>query len=201
MGSFRSSKSYRDRSQNSGPMPRLFSGIGTLFCSNIVGLIFPEHLDAVKLSEVINASFEPIMEFIHDAQGMILQNIGDTIVAYWDSSHVKPTHQELALQCGRRILAEQKRIPPGVGLSFDIHIFVATGRMTVGLIGGQLQAVGEPWVLVKRMEPFVVQKRSQILYASDVPEHQLIDEFSSAIGRIKRSSGVDIPVFEYTSFP
>jgi hypothetical protein len=72
--------------------------------------------------------------------------------------------------------------------------------MTGGMIEGQLQFVGDPWVTIKRLESFKTPKRSQMFYTSETLAHLSKWETPSPVGHIKGVSGSEAPVFDCAGF-
>jgi hypothetical protein len=158
-------------------------------------LVLPEGITPVKLVEFMHRAFHSMDEMARAAQGTTPSNNGDAAVVVWESSRVGVSHTQLALECGRNILLDaKKRRSDSAGISFDIQVLVSTGTMTIGPVAGQMQAVGNPWVIIKKLETFVTRDRSQLLYAS---EDGSTIEGGTPVGEIPDATGKNIPVFEF----
>lgn len=141
-----------------------FSGIGTMMVCDVSGFSISEGMDVEEFARVANCHFASIIEIVHAQNGTIISSVGDATVAVWRSD-TAPSHRETALACGRRILSLRKS-----EMASTLHIYIATGRMTLGWVANTFQAVGDPWIAVKKMEPFAAAGTSQIIVASQSTE-------------------------------
>lgn len=183
--------------RKSGAEFRPFTGVGTLWLSDICG--FPNVCEGISpeaLARAMNTGFSFQAQCIQDRGGVIVQSVGDAILAVWEPSRLAPSHAELALATGRKLLSRRQPINFGAGIEYHLRIAVATGTMTGDWIGGRFQVVGAPHAVAQRLQQMDVPRRSQLLCTSETLDYVAQIESSEAVGRIKGVSGDEVPVFE-----
>jgi class 3 adenylate cyclase len=176
---------------------RPFTGIGTLWLSDVCA--FPSLREGIlsdPLARAMNTRFVFHAQCIQDNGGVILQSTGDAILAVWEPSRLSPSHAELALATGRKVLKDLRRINSESGIEIHLRIALGTGKMTGDWIGGRFQVVGAPYAVVQRLDQMDFPRRSQVLYTSETLDCIAQKEASEPIGKIKGVSGQDVPVFE-----
>jgi class 3 adenylate cyclase len=179
---------------------RSFTGVGTLWLSDICA--FPnacEGMSPEPLIRAMNTSFVSHAQCIHDSGGVVIQSVGDAILAVWEPSQLAPSHAELALATGRKVLRGVPQTNSETGIEFHLRIALATGKMTADWIGGRFQVVGAPYAVAQRLVQMNIPRRSQLLYTSETLDYVAQKEPSEPIGQIKGVSGEDVPVFEFTA--
>jgi class 3 adenylate cyclase len=189
-------KGKTQRQSDKVPKPFSFSGIGTLLVSDVSGFSIANGFDSESLARLMNDCFTSIAQIIQGEQGRVFSSTGDSTVAIWDSSHTTPSHSEMAMACGRKLLETRSGSNSNGSARYTLHVFIATGKITVGIIGDRPQVVGEPWAIVKKMEAFVRPGKSQMLYTSQTSRQ--FSSPSAQVGQITGASGDVLPVFEFT---
>ncbi len=109
-----------------------------------------------------------------------------------------PSHAELALTCGRKIL---ERLRGGQGkskFSYSLRMVLATGKLAGRIVGGRFQVFGDPLAVAKRLEALQISKRSQILCTSETLAYIPAAVSSDPVGRVKGVAGNEVPVFEFS---
>jgi class 3 adenylate cyclase len=176
-----------------------FSGVGTVFLSNVVNFEIPDDgIDPVRLATEMNTTFAATHDIISDAGGLIVTSVGDALLAVWGPSFVAPSHAELALACGRKIL-ECLRVAQGKSkLPYSLRIVLATGKLAGRSVGGRFQVSGDPLAVAKRLETLQISKRGQILCTSETLAHIPSGVRSEPVGRVKGAAGNEVTVFEFS---
>ena len=183
--------------RKSGTEFRPFTGVGTLWLADICA--FPnvcEGMSPEALVRAMNTSFVSHAQSIQDSGGLIIQSIGDAILAVWEPSRLAPSHADLALATGRKVLRGLRQINSETGIEIHLRIALGTGKMTGDWIGGRFQVVGAPYAVAQRLDRMDFPRRSQLLYTSETLDCVSQKEASEPIGKIKGASGQDVPVFE-----
>ena len=182
------------RESNSISFP--FSGVGSLLLSDIAGFSasVPE-ISPVGLIEVMNRILEAEHRCIHESGGfMPYTGVGEVLLAVWSC----PSHAAVALETGRRILAESQRVQAETGFSFQVRVGVTTGTMTVDTVGGRPQVYGAPFTTAQLLLALPVPHGSQLLCTSEtlelVPDQSPVD----SIATVQGCSGQEVRVFEFT---
>jgi adenylate cyclase len=136
----------------------------TMFFSDIEGFTsLSERLPAEQLVEFLNRYFSAMAGAVREENGIIDKYIGDAIMAFWGPPFVEPAAQ--AGHACRTALAQMNRLGRMRGsdtafpvplVQLNIRIGIATGEVTVGSIGSELQknytVVGDPVNLASRLE-------------------------------------------------
>jgi class 3 adenylate cyclase len=144
----------------------------------------------------MNTGFVFHAQCIQDSGGAIIQSVGDAILAVWEPSRLTPSHADLALATGRKVLRGLRQINSETGIEIHLRITLGTGKMTADWIGGRFQVVGAPYAVAQRLDQMDFPRRSQLLYTSETLDYITQKETCEAIGKIKGASGQDVPVFE-----
>src|SRR5436190_3883593 len=125
------------------PEFRPFKGVGTLWLSDICGFDgICEGMSPEAITRTMNAISHCSSRCIHESRGVIVQSSGDAILAVWEPT---PSHAELALETGKRVLALRRQVQSETGIELHLRIALATGTMTGDWIGGRFQVVGAPY--------------------------------------------------------
>src|ERR1051325_6233908 len=106
-----------------------FSGVGSLLISEIAGFSASRsEIPPLELIEVIGRILEAERRCIHESDGFTpFSGVGEVMLGVWSS----PSHAAVALETGRRILAESKKVQTEIGFSLQVRVGVTTGNMTV----------------------------------------------------------------------
>ncbi len=84
---------------------------------------------------------------MQDSDGfMPYTGVGEVMLAVWSS----PSHAAVALETGRRILAESQKVQAETGFSFQVRVGVTTGKMTIDTVGSRPQVYGAPLTTAQR---------------------------------------------------
>jgi adenylate cyclase len=175
-----------------------FSGIGTVFLSDVANLKIPDGMDPVTLANEMNSTFGGTHHTIEDADGLIVNFIGDAVLAVWGPSFKAPSHAELALACSRKILERLREARAKSKISYSLRIVLATGKLTGRSVGGRFQVFGDPLAVAKRLEASQISKRDQILCTSETLAHIPGGVRPKPVGRAKGASGGEVTVFEFS---
>jgi class 3 adenylate cyclase len=177
-----------------------FSGIGSLLLSGIAGFsATASDVDPLRLIEIMGRILESERRCIHESDGFMPHTgVGEVILAIWRSSGSSSSHADLAVETGRKILAESQRVQAGTGFSLGVRVAVATGKMTVATIGRRQQIYGAPFTTAQRLLELPVPRRSHLLCTSETLEVVSARPPSDSIATIRGYSGQDVPVFEFT---
>jgi class 3 adenylate cyclase len=173
-----------------------FSAVGSLLLSDISGFtVGTSKISPLELTEVMGRVLELERRCIQESDGfMPYSGVAEVMLATWSS----PSHATVALETGRRILAESKRVRTESGFSFQVRVGVTTGKMTVDIVGGRPQVYGAPFTTAQRLLALTAPRRSQLLCTSEtlelVPHRPPLDSIASVQGW----SGQDVRVFEFT---
>jgi class 3 adenylate cyclase len=177
-----------------------FAGIGTVMFTDTFGSKSAfEGMNADELALMMNESAGLVPEAINANNGFVLSFIGDAALAFWPPSHTNSSHANEAFTCGSKILSaflSLQKMRPG---SFGIRIALGTGDMTVGVIGGKLQAVGRAVATADRLIKLDLPRRSSILCTEETL--QLIPDAAipaQATMQLQRSYGTAVNVYEFT---
>jgi class 3 adenylate cyclase len=190
-------------SSGSGPTQFPFSGVGSLLLSDISGFsaTTPE-VSPLDVIEVMGRILELERRCIGESGGfMPYTGVGEVILAVWRASGSSRSHAELAVETGRKILAELERVQTETGLSLQVRVAVTTGKMTIDSIGGRPQVFGAPFTTAKRLLELLelpVARRSHILCTSETLELISARPPSDSIATVRGCSGQDVQVFEFT---
>src|SRR5678815_4535310 len=121
--------------------PDPFSGVGSLLLSDISGFsAAASEINPLELIEVMGQILEAERRCIHEGDGfMPYTGVAEVMMAVWGSSALGSSHADLAVETGRKILAESRRVQAETGLSLQVRVAVTTGKMTVTTVGGRHQ--------------------------------------------------------------
>ena len=182
--------------QETSPQP--FSGMGTVFLSDIVNFEIPDDgIEPVTLATEMDSTFAAIQDTIKNTGGLIVTSVGDAVLAVWGPFFVSPSHAELALTCGRKILERLREAQGKSRFSYSLRIVLATGKLAGTSLGGRFQVLGDPLAIAKRLETFQISKRSQILCTSETLAHIPSGARPEPVGHVKGASGDEVAVFEF----
>ncbi len=176
--------------------PKTFSGVGTVFLSDVCAAQVTEGMDSVALVKELNELFAMSVNCVHEADGFVVNFVGDAVLAVWGPASVVPSHAEVAWNCGRKLLDRWKDVQAKKGHVFSLRILLATGDLTVTMIGGRHQVYGKPMAMVKRIEELKLPKRNQIICTADTWPGVGDVAGSRVVGRVKGASGEDVEVWE-----
>jgi class 3 adenylate cyclase len=177
-----------------------FTGVGTVMLSDLTGItgeLEKVHLD--DLASNMNESAALVPAAINANNGFVLNFIGDAALAYWHPSHTNASHAKEAFTCGSEILRAFQRLQKTRAASFGIRMALGTGDMTVGVIGGKLQAVGRAVATADRLMKLDLPRRSSMLCTEETL--QLIPDAiipTQAIMQMQRTYGTAVNVYEFT---
>jgi len=140
-------------------------------------------LDPEDVHEIMERSFEVILDAVHASEGTINQFLGDGVmalfgapIAHEDHAH-RALHAALAIQTGLAPLREAVRQRHGV--EFRVRIGINTGLVVVGAIGRDLRmdytAVGDATNLASRI--LNVAQPGQVAISANT--HRLTDGYFS----------------------
>ena len=175
-----------------------FSGVGTIFLCDVVDFKVPnDGVDSVALAREMNGVFAGIHECIRELGGLIVSSTGDAVLAVWGPSFVAPSHAELALACGRKILERLQKGSENSKFSYSLRIILATGQLDGRSVGGRFQVFGQPLAVAKRLEALQISKHSQILCTSETLACIPTGNSSDPIGQIKGAEGNDVMVYAF----
>jgi hypothetical protein len=182
------------RQPNRVPLTVAFSGIGTLLLANSTLNGRLEEIDPLAFATRINEIFTPQIECLHQCGGLVVRAIGDATLAAWGPASEIPSHADLALACGQKILSQWKSsigAPP-----LRLRITLATGKMSVAVVGGQFQVYGVPMTVADRMQQLPGAERSQLLFTSETKACFSQPVSARSVGFVLASPGEDVEVFE-----
>ena len=177
-----------------------FSGVGSLLLSDVSGFSAAvSEINPLELIEVMGRILEAERRCIHEADGfMPYSGVAEVMMAVWGSSASGSSHADFAVETGRKILAESRRVRAETDFSLQIRLAVTTGKMTVTTIGGRHQVYGGPFTTAQRLLELAVPRRSHLLCTSETLELVSARPPSDSIATIRGCSGHDVPVFEFT---
>jgi class 3 adenylate cyclase len=177
-----------------------FSGVGSLLLSDISGFsAAASEINPLEVIEVMGRILEAERRCIQEGDGfMPYTGVAEVMMAVWGSSASGSSHADLAVETGRKILAESRRVQAETGLSLQVRVAVTTGKMTVTTVGGRHQLYGGPFTTAKRLLELAVPRRSHLLCTSETLELLSARPPSDSIATIRGCSGQDVPVFEFT---
>ncbi len=179
--------------------PRPFSGVGTVFLSDVVNFEIPDDgIYPVTLATEMNTTFAGTHDTIKGAGGLIVTSVGEAVLAVWGPSFTAPSHAELALACGRKILECLRGSQEKSKFSYSLRVVLATGKLAGRSVGGKFQVFGDPLAVAKRLEALQISKRSQILCTSETLAYIPADVSSQPVGRVKGVTGNEVAVFEFS---
>ncbi len=172
-----------------------FSGVGSLLLADIAG--FSASVSAIsplELAEGMGRTLEAGRRCIHESEGFMPYGVDGMMLAVWTS----PSHGAIALETGRRILAESKRIQTESGFSLQLRVGVTTGKLILDTVGGHPQVYGAPFATAQRLLALAVPRRSQLLCTSETLELVADRPTSDPIATVQGCSGQQVQVFELT---
>ncbi len=186
-------RSLMSSQSNSISVP--FSGVGSLLLSDFAGFSgsMPE-MTPEDLAEVMGRILAAQRRCIQESDGfMPYPGVGEWMLGVWSG----PSHAAVALETGRRMLAESKRLQTETGISLQFRVGVTTGRMIVETVGRRPQVYGAPFTTAQRLLALAVPGRSQLLCTSEtlelVPDRPPLD----SIAAVQGCSGQEVRVFEF----
>lgn len=157
----------------SGNRPAYFDDLTVLFSDIRNFSSLAEVLPADRLYEVLNAYYGGIVRIVREHNGVIDKFLGDGIMVVFGLNQSSDKAPEMAARCALRMLEYQQNefhadLPGGFTLGAGLGI--ATGRVMVGLVGGQERfewtCLGDPVNLAARLERMT----------RDIPANVLISE-------------------------
>jgi len=196
--SMRSFLSMGDAGRSGVPGHVPFRGIGTVFISNLCGLGGSlEGCGAEVFASHVNRVVDIQVRAVHETAGVFLGFGADISIAYWHPTNTKPSHGELALACGLRILKEFRRLQSNEPFSMNIRIALGTGDMSGDLIAGRIQVVGPAWNTARQLMDLGRPQGSSMLCTQETLDiaPSLAVPLRSA-GRIQHGSGKEVDVYE-----
>jgi adenylate cyclase len=100
-----------------------------------------EHMDATKLTALLNEYFTRMTNIILKNKGTLDKYMGDAIMCFWGAPLDIPNHAELACKTAIEMVAELKEInrvwKEKHGITLEIRIGLHTGEMSVGNMGSE----------------------------------------------------------------
>lgn len=102
-----------------------------------------ERLDPEQVSEIMDRTFDIVLEAVHEHGGTVNQFLGDGVMALFGDGPVE--HHacralSAALAVQERLETVRREVRRSYGLAFRIRIGVNTGPVVIGTIGGGLRA-------------------------------------------------------------
>ena len=132
--------------------------VTVMFCDVSGFTAMSEKLDPEDVHDIMDRTFEVILNEVHRYEGTINQFLGDGVMALFGApvAHEDHAHRALcaalAIQDGLKPLAEEVRLKHGV--DFKMRMGINTGLVVVGAIGRDLRmdytAVGDTTNLAAR---------------------------------------------------
>jgi len=186
------------RERDPGEFP--FSGVGSLLLSDISGFsVAASEINPLELIEVMGRILEAERRCIQETDGFVpYTGVAEVIMAVWGSSSSGSSHADFAVETGRKILAESRRVQSKTGFLLQVRLAVTTGKMTVTTIGGRHQVYGGPFTTAQRLLELAVRRRSHLLCTSETLDLVSARPPLDSIATIRGCSGQDVPVFEFT---
>lgn len=110
-----------------------------MFCDMVGFTKMSEHMDAAKLTQLLNQFFTRMTHVILRNQGTLDKYMGDAIMCFWGAPLDLPNHAELAcktaLEMMRELAALNEEWKEKHGFTIGLRIGINTGEMSVGNMG------------------------------------------------------------------
>jgi len=175
-----------------------FTGIATVMLWDISGFSGAlEGCTSEALARVLSDDVGSCDRSVERASGHVLQSMGDAGLALWLPALVKPSHAQLAFQCGATICSRLAR-PKNSGLSPHLRIALGTGQLTGRFILGRYQVFGVARATAERLQRLDLQRRTSMLYTSETLAlvRDLVPQ-TEPVAKFTKTTGEEVQVFEY----
>jgi class 3 adenylate cyclase len=101
-----------------------------------------ERLDPEQVSEIMDRTFDVVLQVVHEHSGTVNQFLGDGVMAlFGDGPQEHHAHRALsaALAIQERLQTVRDEVRRSYGLEFRVRIGVNTGPVVIGTIGAALR--------------------------------------------------------------
>ena len=168
--------------RNPGLLDRAINAEVTLLFADVRGFsAISERLGPGEVCEWLQDALGVLSDCVIEHEGVLVDYIGDEIIAMWGAPGIQPDHALLACQAGREMLARlpevDARWQDRVGASTKIGIGLNTGEAHVGNIGTarklKYSAIGNTVNLASRTQGASKYFRSDMLITGAT--HALVD--------------------------
>lgn len=125
--------------------PRLLDGVDrevtVLFCDVCGFSRLSEQLGPAETCQIINDCMEQFTDVVQANDGVLVDYVGDGLLAMWNAPREEPRHAALACATARAAIARlteiNSRWQPQLGRPLDVAIGINTGLARVGNIGSR----------------------------------------------------------------
>ena len=181
--------------------PEKFSGIGTIFSSNIVNFSYIlEDISPETLIEVLEEYLNQVQSKVLQYNGIVHRYEGSYLLAYWPPQIRK--HAQMAFDASCEIIdmlpflkLRKKQFP------FEIDIVLSTGEMQGDYFGPkkQFQIVGKAMSIMERIITFRDDQETAIRFSQDTYVLIKTKRNIEDIGNIQRDDLEDIKIYRNRS--
>lgn len=182
--------------------PTPFTGIGTVLLADITTISrIAERMGPEGLIESLNRHLDHVVSVVEKHSGVILQYVGDAVLAFWHPSHTAPNHAQLAFDAAREILESLPRLmAKHHSIAYDMEVILGTGPMAGDFFGPmkQYQIVGAAMATATRLSDIRYRRGSSVRMSQYTVELIRPTDGLQEIGMIPREGLDDLRIITYS---
>lgn len=119
------------------------SEISVLICDVRNFSTISEHLSPTMISEWVQDVLSQLSEVVLECKGVVVDYVGDELIAMWGAPEHQPEHAEMACRCARKIMARMPSISDRwnekIRHATHVGIGINTGQAFVGNTGSNIK--------------------------------------------------------------